>query len=602
MPSNFETVPDPQSSPSLKGLKLYLRYMRRFPRLSILSCLFSLMLALQVTLVPLLIALLLGQYIRHDIVNAGLLALTGGIQVALLILSFLFDHYGVALLHDAVEEKLYEDSFDYLSHQDYSFFTDNFSGSLVTQASRFAKSYTTFNDTIFFHLLPQFFSLTFSLAVIGWYSLPLAAGVFVMWLFAMWVILRFAVNRIPLRRGAVAKESQQVGELADVITNSLTVKTFASENREQQRYRIVNKERGRLFLRSWRRAVRNAWIVEALCVVIQMVVLIAGIILLQRKAISVPTFLLFQVYILRIVHDIGRSVFIARQFEVVAGDAQEMTELLEQQPLIRDKPSAEAGKITQGEITFKTITFRYSGTGNQEPLFDDFSLRIQPGEKIGLVGPSGGGKTTITRLLLRFMDIQDGAIVIDGQDIRDIKQQDLRRAIAYVPQEPLLFHRSIKDNIRYGKPGAFDEEIIAVAKKSFAHDFIKTLPEGYDTLVGERGVKLSGGQRQRIAIARAMLKNAPILILDEATSALDSESERVIQKALWELMKDKTAVVIAHRLSTIQRMDRIVVLDEGRIIEQGSHKKLLENKGLYARLWSHQSGGFIEESAAQIQD
>ena len=223
-----------------------------------------------------------------------------------------------------------------------------------------------------------------------------------------------------------------------------------------------------------------------------------------------------------------------------------------------------------------------------------FNLQIKSGEKIGLVGPSGGGKTTITRLLLRFMDIQGGAIMIDGQDIRDIKQQDLRRAIAYVPQEPLLFHRSIKENIRYGKPAASDDEIIAVAKKAFAHDFIKVLPDGYDTLVGERGVKLSGGQRQRVAIARAMLSNAPILVLDEATSALDSESERVIQKALWELMKGKTAVVIAHRLSTIQRMDRIVVLDEGKIIEQGSHKALLKQGGLYAKLWSHQSGGFID--------
>jgi ATP-binding cassette subfamily B protein len=193
------------------------------------------------------------------------------------------------------------------------------------------------------------------------------------------------------------------------------------------------------------------------------------------------------------------------------------------------------------------------------------------------------------------MDINDGSIKIDGQDLRDIRQQDLRAAIAYVPQEPLLFHRSIKDNIRYGRPGAGDKEIIKVAKQSFADEFVKDLPDGYDTMVGERGVKLSGGQRQRVAIARAMLKNAPILILDEATSALDSQSERLIQKALWELMKDKTAVVIAHRLSTIQRLDRIVVLDNGRVIEDGSHKDLLAQKGLYAKLWSHQSGGFLEE-------
>jgi ATP-binding cassette subfamily B protein len=326
-----------------------------------------------------------------------------------------------------------------------------------------------------------------------------------------------------------------------------------------------------------------------------MVILVGGLWALSRHKFDVATFLLFQVYIMRIIDNVRRSTMIVRQLEVVAGDAQEMTELLEQPPLVQDKPVTEKSRIAKGSIAFDAMTFQYDDANMAETLFENFNLDIKPGEKVGLVGPSGGGKTTITRLLLRFMDIQDGYIKIDGQDIRDIKQQDLRRAIAYVPQEPLLFHRSIKDNIRYGRPSAGDDEVIAVAKKAFAHDFIKTLPQGYDTLVGERGVKLSGGQRQRVAIARAMLKNAPILILDEATSALDSESEQLIQKALWELMKDKTAVVIAHRLSTIQRMDRIVVLDEGRIIEQGAHQTLLKHKGLYARLWRHQSGGFLEE-------
>ena len=228
-------------------------------------------------------------------------------------------------------------------------------------------------------------------------------------------------------------------------------------------------------------------------------------------------------------------------------------------------------------------------------MFTNLNLRIKPGEKVGLVGPSGGGKTTITKLLLRFMDIQAGSISIDNHNISQINQQVLRQHIAYVPQEPMLFHRSLKENISYGNLAASEREIIAVAKMAHAHDFIEKLEDKYDTLVGERGIKLSGGQRQRVAIARAMLKNAPILILDEATSALDSVSEILIQDALWKLMDNRTAIIIAHRLSTIQEMDRIVVLSDGAIQEQGTHKELLRMNGIYKDLWSHQSGGFMKD-------
>lgn len=214
---------------------------------------------------------------------------------------------------------------------------------------------------------------------------------------------------------------------------------------------------------------------------------------------------------------------------------------------------------------------------------------------MALVGHSGGGKTTITMLLLRFMDIDRGQIRIDGQNIATVKQRQLRSSIAYVPQDPALFHRTLTENIRYGKLDASQEEVVRVAKMAHAAEFIDKLRHGYETLVGERGVKLSGGQRQRIAIARAMLKNAPILVLDEATSALDSESEKLIQDVLWKLMEGRTAIVIAHRLSTIQRMDRIVVLKEGKIVEQGTHQELLQKAGVYAKLWAHQSGGFLKD-------
>lgn len=584
----------PIDSPNWKALSLYVKYWRRFPRLTFISALFSLVSALQITVVPLLVAIALGQLIREHVVNLGLFVFAGCFQLTTVFLCYIFDAYGVAVLHHKVEKVLYEDCFDYLVRQDYAFFADRFSGALVTQASRFAKVYTTFHDTMFFDLIPQLTTVLVAIGIMAYYSLPIGGTIFILWLLISYMVVKFALLRLPIRRGAVAKESEQVGELADTITNALTVKTFAAENREIARYDEINKTRGILFLRSWRRAVRNAWIVEGLCAALQMIVFVGGILAVQHHSLGIATFLLFQVYILRIIDNIRRSSMIVRQLEVVAGDAQEMTELLEQPPLIQDRPFAEATNITKGNIKFESVTFQYSDTNTDKNLFTDFGLLIKPGEKIGLVGPSGGGKTTITRLLLRFMDIQSGIIQIDGQDIRDIKQQELRQAIAYVPQEPVLFHRSIKENISYGRPSASDDEIIAVAKKAFAHEFIADLSSGYNTLVGERGVKLSGGQRQRVAIARAMLANAPILVLDEATSALDSGSEVLIQKALWQLMKDKTALVIAHRLSTIQRLDRIVVLDGGKIIEQGTHKVLFKKGGLYAKLWSHQSGGFIE--------
>jgi ATP-binding cassette subfamily B protein len=270
-----------------------------------------------------------------------------------------------------------------------------------------------------------------------------------------------------------------------------------------------------------------------------------------------------------------------------------MVQILSIEPEVKDPSKPEKSRIKKGQLQFDDVKFQHEGS--DEAIFDGFSLEIMAGEKVGLVGHSGSGKTTFTRLLLRLSDIDDGQILIDGQNIAKVTQDDLRRSIAYVPQEPLLFHRTIAENISYGKPSASDAEIRKAARDANAAEFIDKLPNGYETLVGERGVKLSGGQRQRIAVARAMLKDAPILVLDEATSALDSESERLIQDALWRLMQGRTAIVIAHRLSTVQRLDRIVVLDDGQIVEQGTHKQLLKTDGTYARLWAHQSGGFLED-------
>jgi ABC-type multidrug transport system fused ATPase/permease subunit len=247
--------------------------------------------------------------------------------------------------------------------------------------------------------------------------------------------------------------------------------------------------------------------------------------------------------------------------------------------------------VEKGSITWKDVGFEFG----ENKVFDTFNLTITPGQRVGLVGHSGAGKTTFVSLLLRQHDVTSGRIEIDGQSIANVTQDSLRENIAVVPQEPLLFHRTIRENIAYGKSDATDEEVVTVAKKAKAHDFISQLENGYDTLVGERGIKLSGGQKQRIAIARAMIKDAPILVLDEATSALDSESEVAIQDALHKLMEGKTVIAIAHRLSTLREMDRIIVLENGKIIEDGSHESLKEAGGVYQRLWEHQAGGFLVE-------
>jgi ATP-binding cassette subfamily B protein len=297
-------------------------------------------------------------------------------------------------------------------------------------------------------------------------------------------------------------------------------------------------------------------------------------------------------YTLTVTDQLWEITQVMRNYNRVMGDAHDMVEILDIPPAVADHTDVEFRR-GPGAVEFDHVTFTHDGAG-EDALFEDFTLTIAPGEKIGLVGHSGSGKTTLTRLLLRFSDVDSGAIRIDGQDLRDVTQASLRRSIAYVAQEPLLFHRSIADNIGYGRPGATPELVHEAAVKASADEFISRLPSGYDTTVGERGVKVSGGQRQRIAIARAVLKDASLLVLDEATSALDSESEVHIQAALAEAMKGRTTIVIAHRLSTVQAMDRIVVLADGRIVEQGSHAELLAAGGVYAGLWSHQSGGFLE--------
>jgi ATP-binding cassette subfamily B protein len=322
---------------------------------------------------------------------------------------------------------------------------------------------------------------------------------------------------------------------------------------------------------------------------------IAVFMLIAGASGSFPTATLILIvnYSISMISELGDINHIFKNLNRSLGDASDMTKILDEEDSVKDIPNAPELDAKKGKIEFKDITFQHAEA--PAPIFEHFSLNVKPGERIGLVGVSGSGKTTLTKLLLRFADVQEGQILVDGQDISKVKQVSLREAIAYVPQETSLFHRSISENIAYGKPDASEEEIKRAAKLANADIFIKDLPKGYDTLVGERGVKLSGGQRQRVAIARAILKDAPILVLDEATSALDSESEALIQDALLKLMKGRTSIVVAHRLSTIASLDRIVVLRDGKIVEQGSHSELIAKNGAYAHLWSRQSGAFVDD-------
>lgn len=304
-------------------------------------------------------------------------------------------------------------------------------------------------------------------------------------------------------------------------------------------------------------------------------------------------FVLIQTFLIQIINhiwDFGRMI---RSIYENLAEAEEMTEILDTPIEIQDVKGAKALEVTKGKIDFDHVYFHYHKT---RPVLKDFSLSLKAQEKVGVVGHSGAGKSTVVRILLRMHDISKGKILIDGQKISQVTQESLWKSVSLVPQEPILFHRTLMENIRYGRPEASDEEVYTASRLAHCHEFIEQLPEKYNTFVGERGIKLSGGERQRVAIARAILCNSPILVLDEATSSLDSESEKFIQEALDELMKNKTVIVIAHRLSTIMKMDRIIVMDQGKVVETGSHKELLRKKtGMYKQLWDLQVGGFIRE-------
>lgn len=498
-------------------------------------------------------------------------------------------------LQATVMRELQDTMFSRLLQRSVGFYNNQIGGKLVSDAIDFVSSYAQLFANGFVTAFSFTLTVVIGLVMVFLSSWPI--GLSIMVLMAILVIWTIVENRrrSGLRNQRLKLSKKVVAHMSDNIVNAITVKTFAREPDETAANAHFTSKLKEARLTDWKRSVTNENSRMGVLLLMQIALMLVLIWLTRRDPRTLAAGIFAFTYTLTLLNRFFSVNTLARQIEDVFLQASPMTELLTQPIEITDAADAVELSVTQGEIVCHNVSFRYADSASTEYTFRRLNLHIRPGEKIGLVGHSGGGKSTLTRLLLRFDDISGGTIAIDGQDIRTVTQSSLRRQISYVPQEPLLFHRSIRENIAYGNTHASQADVERAATLAYAHDFIVKLPDGYDTIVGERGVKLSGGQRQRVAIARAILKNAPILVLDEATSALDSESEKLIQKALWELMDDKTAVVIAHRLSTIQKMDRILVLDHGEIVEEGTHKQLLEHGGIYAKLWAHQSGGFIEE-------
>lgn len=490
-----------------------------------------------------------------------------------------------------VAANILQDIFSYIHKHSFSFFENSFVGGLTKKIYRFQRAFNDVFNIFVWNILQV--ATVVIIVIIVLLRKNILLGSFVI----AWVVLMFIVNFIFSRYKlkydlARSEQDSKVGAfLADSLTNNSNVKLFNGYGREIDNFEQETEKNRKLHALSWALSEGFEAVQTLLMIGLEFGVFYIAIQLWKKDMITIGDFVLIQTYVLNIFYrffNIGRQI---RAIYEALADAEEMTVILNTPHEIQDKPNASELKIKNGAIDFNKVCFNYNET---RQILKDLDLQIKAKEKIALVGPSGAGKSTIVKLLLRQRDLTDGAILIDGHNITDVTQESLWQSTSLVPQEPILFHRTIMENIRYGKPDATDEEVIEAAKLAYCDKFINDLPEKYQSYIGERGIKLSGGERQRVAIARAILRNAPILVLDEATSSLDSESERLIQNALNNLMKNKTVIVIAHRLSTIMSADRIVVVDNGQIMDIGTHKELLQKPGgLYKKLWETQAGGFI---------
>jgi ATP-binding cassette subfamily B protein len=472
------------------------------------------------------------------------------------------------------------------------YYENRFAGSVATKIQQARDGARSIVESIFFDFWPLTISLLISF-VLAFTTAPILGLMFLGWLIITVPINTYlARKRMKYAVKVQAIETDLRGRTIDILGNIRAVHEYAQEPFEARMLKNYMLEHKVAELKNWQVGeyvvainglMQSAFMLGMLVVVANLAG--AGIITFGSV-----------VLVLSLIMTVGQNIFfvgsrIANVVEQWSQLKEGLEDILNPHEVV-DVPYAPALQVVEGAVNFKNVSFTYEGS---REILSDFSLYIKPGQKVGLVGKSGAGKSTLIKLLLRHYDTTAGSIRIDGQDVALRTQRSLRAQIAVVPQEPMLFHRTVRENIAYGKPEATQEEIVEAAKLARAHDFILRLSEGYDTIVGERGVKLSGGERQRIAFARAILKPSKVLVLDEATSALDSESEMAIQHALHTLMVGKTVIAVAHRLSTLREMDRILVLDEGRVVEDGTHVELLGRGGLYAELWARQSGGYNKE-------
>ncbi len=486
----------------------------------------------------------------------------------------------------------------HVMRQSWTFFQNDFAGRVANKVMQSGEalemSFMQLVDAVWYALVFIIVAMFVLAGQSPVYALPL-----VTWLLLYVVLMAWFMPLISRQSARLSEEKSIVtGRVVDCYTNVQTLKTFASSAREDayvsdalEGHAHEFRQLMRIFSRMW----ITLFVINALLMVGTAWIVLDG---WNRGALSNGEVITIIPFIWQIVNISGWILDVASNIFRNIGNVRDSMETIAKPLTMNDKPDAETIKVSKGEIVYENVSFNY-WKGEKGQVIDDFNLTIKSGEKVGLIGRSGAGKSTLVSLLLRLFDVEKGRVLIDGQDVRDVSQDSLRHVIGLVSQDTSLLHRSIRENIKYGKPDASDAEMIAAAKQAHVHDVVEELSDrdgrsGYDAQVGERGVKLSGGQRQRVAIARVLLKNAPILLLDEATSALDSEVEAAIQEQLQELMRDKTVIAIAHRLSTIAAMDRLVVMDKGQVVEQGTHAELLKTGGHYAQLWARQSGGFLD--------